>query len=168
MREIELFKQGKLKGKYVALVDNEDYASVSQFKWHAHVERSNVYASRNILRSSGKRTVQKLHNFIMGTTGIDHKDGNGLNCQRHNLRPATKLQNNHNNRAYSDNTSGFKGVVKHPFNKWRARICVEGKCIHLGTFIDIQDAADAYDEAALQYFGEFALTNKTLKQRRLQ
>jgi hypothetical protein len=160
MREIQL-TQG-----YVALVDDGDFVRVSAYKWHAHVERQNVYACRNIQRPDGKRTIQKLHNLIMDATGIDHADGNGLNCQRYNLRQATPLQNNHNTRAHSDNASGFKGVVKHPPNRWRARICIEGKSIHLGTFLDIQDAANAYDAAALQYFGDFALTNKTLKQRK--
>ena len=159
MKEIEL-TQG-----YIALVDDEDYARVSQFKWYAHIEHRNVYACRNLQKPDGKRTIQKLHNFILGSKGIDHKDGNGLNCQRYNLRLATALQNNHNNRAHVDNKSGFKGVVKHPFNKWRARICVEGKSIHLGTFVNVQDAADAYDAASLRYFGEFALTNSSLKQR---
>jgi len=65
-----------------------------------------------------------------------------------------------NRGAQRDNTSGYKGVVRQKdCNRWRAQIKVNGKCKHLGLFVNIKDAARAYDEAAEKYFGEFAHKN---------
>jgi hypothetical protein len=102
----------------------------------------------------------------MGETGIDHRDGNGLNNQRCNLRPATKKQNGGNQKLSITNTSAYKGVYWHKRDKgWRAQAKVHGKTIYLGAFVDKIEAARAYDEAALKYHKEFALTNAMLAER---
>ncbi len=157
MKEIEL-TQG-----YVALVDDEDYERVSAHKWYAEVYRHNVYAARAVYTTNKRRKTVKMHRFILGVIGskvqVDHKDRNGLNNQRSNLR-ITIDQNQQNAGLRKDNTSGYKGVH---WNKnrgrWQARIKFRSKHIGLGLFTDILDAARAYNKAALELFGEFALLN---------
>jgi hypothetical protein len=154
-------KEIKLTQGYVALVDDEDYERcMAGPKWCASVSHRTVYAVRNIRKADGTRRLQFLHCFLMGIKGADHEDHNGLNCQRYNLRPATNEQNQHNQRLSVANSSGYKGVDwRVRDQKWRARIGVEGKCIHLGLFSNPLAAAWAYDVAAEKYHGEFAYTN---------
>lgn len=91
---------------------------------------------------------------------VDHKDNNGLNNQRENLRLASGSQNKANCAKYSNNTSGYKGVtLRKERNTWRAQIRVNNKLIILGCFVDKEEAARAHDKAALLYFGEFAQLN---------
>jgi hypothetical protein len=152
MRTIQLTKG------YVAVVSDEDYERVSAHKWCATETKSNVYGIRKVHTSEGRTTSQLLHRFIMGVTDpeieVDHEDHFGLNCQRHNLRVATRTQNNGNMRK-THGTSQYKGVSWDSGRKlWRAWL---GK--HLGRFTDEIDAALAYDSAARETFGEFALCN---------
>lgn len=105
-----------------------------------------------------------MHRFILDLKkedpDVDHKDGNGLNNQRSNLRTATRAQNARNRRIRTDNTSGFKGVTwRKDLGKWNAFIEIKTKRIHLGYFTDPMEAACAYDMAAVKYFGEFAHCN---------
>jgi len=138
MKEIQLSKQGKSKGKYVALVDDEDYATVNQFRWFASESRRadktihTVYAKRHLNKPDGTRTTQYLHRFLMGNTkNVDHEDGNGLNCQRYNLRLATAQQNHRNSRKWDSPTSSkFKGVSRmQGCNRWRAYATIDRKYI---------------------------------------
>jgi hypothetical protein len=162
MKTISL-TQGK-----VALVDDENFEWLSQFKWYArkHIlkNRTNWYAVRNITVASGKQKTVQMHRIIAAVAGfpqIDHRDGNGLNNQRENLRPATCRQNQHNQRKRISCSSKFKGVCWDRQNgKWRADIRLPGYRLHLGLFEE--DAAKAYDKAARQLFGEFSFTNEQL------
>lgn len=148
----------------VAKVDDADYLWLSQWKWFAHSPRAGLfYAKRN---SSGEETKGKtihMHREILKLMGVkkaDHKDGNGLNNQRRNLRPATNSQNLANRSKQRNNTSGFKGVTWDALTrKWRAQIRVKKKHIYLGIFDLPRWAALAYDSAARQYFGPFAYFN---------
>lgn len=162
MKEIQL-TQGK-----VAFVDDGDYELVSSLKWSIRVcrlpsGRTNHYAvHRKTDKTTGKRSILRMHNFILGVTLIDHKDGDGLNNQRGNLRPVTHQQNmmNRNPSPMPKATSQFKGVSKSAKNKtWLARICIYGKTVHLGRHFNEIDAAIAYNNAAITYFGEFAALN---------
>jgi hypothetical protein len=157
---------------YVALVDDEDYELASQYKWTASVHMykgriRHVYAHRTRRDSStGKRHIERLHRFILGVTDqkvdVDHIDHDGCNCQRHNLRFSTRSQNVANSRIRRDNTSGFKGVCWHKVKRrWEAYISVEKKIKHLGSFLDRESAALAYNAAAVRHYGEFANLNKT-------
>jgi hypothetical protein len=97
----------------------------------------------------------------MGIVGrVDHKDLDGTNCRRDNLRAADASQNSAHRSIQSNNTSGYKGVHWHkPREKWRAQIRIEGRKTHLGLFSDPIEAARAHDLAALRAFGEFAVLN---------
>ena len=158
-------KEVKLTQGYVALVDDEDFDRVSTAgPWHAVVYPRSVYAKHTTAHIDGKQKPITMHSFILGVTDgrieIDHEDHNGLNNQRINLRVATKHENQRNRRKSHNNTSGYKGVcwVKARHN-WEAMIRVNGKSVWLGSFASAEDAARAYDSAALKYFGEFAFTN---------
>lgn len=139
----------------VAWVSDRDYARVRVYKWQAHKDPRNWYA----VRSSGrpKRTRIMLHRFILDApTGIevDHRDGNGLNCQRRNLRLATHLQNTSNRKLHSNNTSGYKGVSRKG-DKWVAQICVNRKVMYLGSFSTPELASKKYNREAKRRFGSF-------------
>ena len=156
-------KEVNLTQGYTALVDDQDYLRVSQYKWCVLFRRDkdgsilSVYARTNAHIGS-----QLMHRFILGVTDskveVDHEDHNGLNCRRYNLRKATKAQNQHNQKLHIRNKSGFKGV-RWQEPSWLSYIRYQGKQLHLGSFSNILDAARAYNEAAKKYFGEFALLN---------
>ena len=98
---------------FVALVDDEDFDRVSAFKWSATKTKTNVYAVRKVQTPLGRTTSQLLHRFIMEVTNprvqVDHKDHNGLNNQRDNLRPGV-CGENCGNRRKTRGASQFKGV----------------------------------------------------------
>jgi hypothetical protein len=155
---------------YHALVDDDDFDKVNQFKWSAYEDPKgdgtlyNVYARRNIKPEHGNRTKQFLHRFILGvvdpTVKVDHTDRDGLNCGKENLRIATVSQNQGNRIKSVGTSSQYKGVswVGH-IHKWRARIKVNNTLIHLGCSNSEIKCALMYDEAAVKHFGEFALCN---------
>lgn len=157
MREIKL-TQGQ-----VALVDDEDYERVNQFKWYAQKHRNTFYAKRNVF-IDGRHTTQRMHRFIMGNNlkkpMIDHGDGNGCNNQRYNLRPCTPSENMMNSVSRKNSFSIYKCVYWNKIaKKWMANIRTNGKSTHLGYFNNEIDAARAYDAACIRYFGEFAHPN---------
>lgn len=161
MKEIPL-TQGK-----VALVDDEDYELINQWKWYAHESGNTHYAKRNIWIGTSRehRRWQSvaMHRLILNAESamcVDHIDGNGLNNTRANLRLATHQENLCNQRLYKNSPSGYKGVrFRKDANKWQARIRAEKKELHLGYFDTIEEAARAYDAAARKHFGEFANLN---------
>lgn len=148
----------------VALVDDADYEWLMQWKWCVmkrirHGEWS-YYAVRNGPKLKGKRTRYILmHRELAAVEGlplVDHRDLDGLNNQRHNLRPCTRTQNQANRRKVSK-TQRYKGVMWSPrLNKWIARITVNKRSNHIGVFTDEQAAFAAYCVAAKAAFGEFA------------
>jgi hypothetical protein len=89
---------------------------------------------------------------------VDHRDGDGLNNMRSNLRFATSRQNAMNRSKWKSSDSRFKGVHRDG-KRWRAIITLGGKRIHLGCFASDEEAALAYNDAALANYGEFAKLN---------
>lgn len=87
---------------------------------------------------------------------IDHRDGDGCNNRRENLRIATWQQNAMNRPTYTSNTTGHKGVCIDSPGRWRASIGHGGKQIYLGLFESAEAAGAAYVEAARRLHGEFA------------
>lgn len=153
-------KQIPLTRGLFALVDDADFYWLNQWKWTAQATERGVWYAVRMVPSKGKRrqAAIKMHCQIMGSVWIDHKDCDGLNNQRHNLRPATNSQNQANRRPNKNTRSGFKGVSWND-DSWMARIQVNGKRHFLGEFPTSTQAAIAYDEAAIKYFGEFARVN---------
>jgi len=147
-----------------ASVDDRDFEKVSGVKWYAARYGRLVYAQREFRLGDGITRCVKMHQLILPPVHgkiIDHKDGNGLNCCRYNLRYATDLNNGSNKRKrLQKSTSVFKGVHWRKDNqKWRASIRVNWKLISLGQFDSEESAARAYDTAAKKHFGEFASLN---------
>lgn len=150
-------KQIPLTQGQVALVDDEDFAALSKFKWYALRSNQTFYACRKSVDPTGNRIVIRMHQSILpGQVEVDHIDGSGVNNQRYNLRGATRLQNN---RAFKTKRAGcsslFRGVsrVKN-CDRWQAAIRVQYLRKHLGLFKLETDAARAYDAAAKLYFGD--------------
>ena len=145
-----------------AKVDDDDYAKVSIFKWQAVKGRhhKSFYARRRFGTSKEGRRSVSTHTFLMRPVDgmeVDHKNGDGLDNQRSNLRLATHAQNCMNRRKRSNNTSGFKGVSFHSESrKWRAVIRSSGKDISLGLHLTPELAHAAYCAGAAKYHGEFA------------
>ena len=145
----------------VALVDEADAQRVSLHSWYplrsSRSKYRTIYARAWI---SGKTVL--LHRLILNEpdSRIDHINGDGLDCRRSNMRPATNSQNLRNRGPNRGNTSGYKGVCwQQAEQKFAARIWVDGKIIHLGYFTDPIDAAHVYDGAACRLHGEFAWLN---------
>ncbi len=154
MKEIKL-TQGR-----VALVDDADFEWLSKWKWCAWTPDGKTFYAK---RCTAENLIVYMHIAIFGVKGVDHKDRNGLNNQRNNLRAASKSKNGANRGPQEGNRSGLKGVSWHNRDSiFRARIGINRKEKHLGFFHDPLDAAKAYDTAAIKYFGEFACTNKSL------
>ena len=138
------------------VIDDEDYEICSSYRWHLNkryirtiVKNRPIYLSLLVMFQGGPR---KLY--------VDHIDGDPLNNRRSNLRVATNSQNQANRKRLTTNTSGYRGVTWHRCaEKWQASIKVNGMSKHLGLFVDARMAAEAYDKAAVEYFGQFSNPN---------
>ena len=104
--------------------------------------------------------ILQRHRANIARLKTDHRNGNGLDNRKANLRPATHGENMRNRKLHTNNASGFMGVAREERNRnWGARIQANGKRIRLGAFKDKNDAARAYDKAARELHGEFASLN---------
>ncbi len=156
------------QGKF-ALVDDDDFERVAALAWHAcKVPNKNLwYAKHTRLISKGKWQTVAMHRLILNESGrnqIDHRNQNGLDNRKANLRSCPQRKNQWN-RTASAHTAPYKGVdfnSVHPGNKWRAQIAVNGKKLYLGRFATPEEAALAYDLSAARFFGEFARTNQQM------
>src|SRR5262245_20120322 len=139
----------------VALIDDEDAERVLLYKWHAvQCKSGNWYARHTKYLGNRRYERTRMHRLILNAPAgmdVDHKNGNGLDNRRDNLRLATDRQNALNQRRRSDNTSGYMGVVRSG-KRWLAQIHVGDKSIVLGRFHEPEDAARAYDSAAREHF----------------
>lgn len=154
-------KQIRLNKGYIALVDNEDFEKLSKLTWFIS---DTGYAKNTFLDNEKKAKQVRMHRIITNAQKgdyVDHINGNKLDNRKCNLRLCSNAENMRNRKAPVNNTSGFKGVTWSKIrNKWRSYIKVDYRFIDLGFFTDKNDAANAYNEAALKYFGEFAFINK--------
>ncbi len=156
-------KEVSLTQGYVALVDDGDYDWAMQYKWQVRRCGTKLYASRCTPGNPSERRTLYMHRELLNPIrGIlcDHVDGDGLNNQRENLRAATRSQNGANAGMRPNNTSGFKGVGwQSRLGKWRARLKIGRRSLHLGLFDNPMDAARLHDRRARELFGAFAQVN---------
>lgn len=141
----------------VAKIDAEDALLVSRYAWSANeTMEGRFYAQAK--DEQGKNVY--LHRLILNAPSdllADHRNHDTLDCRRFNLRLATTVQNTANcNRKRSH--SGFRGVTLRK-TRFQAKIMRSGKFYHLGYFATGEEAAVAYDKAAIEHFGEFAVLN---------
>jgi len=145
------------QGKF-AIVDAEDYNWISRHKWCAAKDRGTFYAHRG---SNGR--LISMHRAIMrAPKGLmcDHRNHNGLDNRKSNLRLCTSAQNQYNKSPKKDCSSRYKGVIlRRDCKRWRGQIGFNRKRIHLGDFADEIKTALAYDDKAIELFGEFACLN---------
>lgn len=153
-------KEIKLARGMVSIVDDEDFEELSKHKWFY----SNGYAIRSITLKNKKQSKAGMHIAIMGKKEgfeIDHINGDRLDNRRENLRHVTHQQNIQNQKPSREgNSSRYKGVFWNKRDeKWRSLIKLDGKTYHLGCYKGERDAAIAYNEAAIRFFGEYARLN---------
>lgn len=139
-----------------AIVSDEDYEYLNQFKWYCNHD----YAIRhpkmvNGIRE-GKIAMHRIVNKTPDGLHTDHINGNTLDNRRENLRTVTSQQNSMNSKRPENNSSGHKGVTWHSRDKvWTARIMYKGKRYNLGNFDNINSAVKAYETKKRELFGEY-------------
>jgi hypothetical protein len=155
-------KKIKLTKDKFAIVDDNDFQYLNQFRWYFS---TSGYATRDVwCKLTRTKNKIRMHREILGlkkedNDRVDHVDGDKLDNRKLNLRRCSHAQNCQNRPKQSNNTSGYKGVYFHKQTKrWNAKI---GKrpSKSLGLFVVKEEAARAYDEEAKNRYGEFANLN---------
>lgn len=133
-----------------ALVDDEDFEELNQWKWHLN----NGYACRKLCKILHRKNI-RMHRIVNNTPEgflTDHENRNKLDNRRSNLRTADKSLNGINREKQKNNASGFKGVYWHKkANKWMVDITIKGKYIYLGLYCSIEDAINARKKGEEKY-----------------
>ena len=151
-----------LSAQKSTIVDDCDFARLSAYRWYC----VSGYAVRKVTGANGRLTWERMARAITDAPSgmcVDHINGDKLDNRRSNLRICTRGQNARNTKKPSHGkTSTFKGVSWYRrYSKYQAAVSSNGKRVHLGYYDRAEDAARAYDEAALKAYGEFALINGT-------
>lgn len=142
----------------VAIIDDGDAELVAPYKWYANKRHGIFYA----VASGGPGVLIRMHRLILGLAPGeigDHRDGDGLNNRRSNLRRATPTQNQQNKKINRLARNAFKGIFEEDPGRWAAKIRVNGRRIRKFGFSSPEEAARAYDQLAREHFGEFARCN---------
>jgi hypothetical protein len=152
------------QGKF-AKVDDQDYGRLIPLKWYAQrTIRGTWYAKHSRRDGKGGFIHILMHRYLMGLDKghpfVDHVNLDSLDNRRINLRVANGSENMANRRAPANNISGFKGVCwDSTEQKWRVSIMKNGIARRLGYFTSKIEAANAYDDAAIEVFGEYSHLN---------
>jgi hypothetical protein len=145
----------------VALIDDEDFDLVAQYKWYAwwNPHTKSFYATTTIRKPDGKWTTIYMHRLIMNAPKgkhVDHIFHLTLDNRKSELRLCTPSQNAHNSVKRTDNTSGFKGVCfDRRAQKWVAHIQTNGKQKHIGYYATAELANAACMESRPELHGTF-------------
>lgn len=148
----------------VALIDGKDRRLVSGYAWQVleskrKGRKPTAYAYARI-RRDGREVTVYMHRLITGWPMTDHINHDGLDNRRRNLRPATPAQNAQNRRPHPGTSSRYKGVGWNRRGRnWTAVINLAGRRLYLGHFTNEEDAALAYNAAALEAWGDYAWLN---------
>ena len=139
----------KLTQNKIAMVDGEDFETLNKYKWYAKKFKNTFYAARNIRLENGKQKTILMHSIIMQTPVgmmVDHRNGDGLNNQRNNIRIVTRRQNAQN--RHDNSSSKYPGVNwNNEKNKWQSSITINNKCKFLKRCDNELDAYVAYLKA---------------------
>jgi len=157
MREINLTKG------YKAIVDDNDFKTLDKFKWLIRIVRGRKYACRLHYYSNERRKWLMMHRVILHVEPnimVVHRNDNTLDNRKENLTIGSRSHCRSFLSKSRSNKNGYRGVSPREHGKWRAIITVDKKEMRLGDFDYIQDAAKAYNDAAIKYFGEFAVLNE--------
>lgn len=136
---------------YFTIVDEADWDVVNKYSWSYQIPGGYPAAQVNYKKI-------KLHQYLTEYPMTDHVNGNKLDNRRCNLRECTKSQNSINSGSRGG-ASRFRGVSL-ARGRWRARLKHDGKYLSLGQFSTEEEAAEAYNQGALEYHGEFARLNQ--------
>ncbi len=144
------------QGKFT-VVDPVDYALFGGVKWYTS---SDGYAVRGRPGSCGREKLILHREILAAPRGmeVDHINGDKLDNRRCNLRLATRAQNSFNRKPVNA-ASGFKGVYFQD-GRYKAALQFQRRTVHLGHYDTAKEAAHAYNEAATEYYGDFASLNK--------
>lgn len=166
VREIQLGghkKTAKNLG-FIAVVDDDDYERISKYKWSLSIRKTRMYA----MRSEGPRGNNKkyyMHREIINIEegmDVDHINGNGLDNRKENLRVVSRQDNLRNMRNIRGGSSKYKGVYLYSERlrkPWMAMIRINKRGKYLGYYKTEEEAALAYNKAAIEHFGEMAKLN---------
>ena len=149
--------------EFCVLVDYADAVWLDQWNWYSS-ERG--YARRNAVGTADTastlmhRVILEFHGYDLIGMDVDHINGNPLDNRKCNLRVVSHQQNCFNRKLSKNNSTGYKGVSLYkPNGKFKAYIKVNYKQIVLGYYDTAEEAAEAYNKAAIEYFGEYARLN---------
>lgn len=146
------------RGK-VALIDRVDYPLVSKHKWHAHCTNRGYWSARTTVRERGRGRTLLMHHLITGYKPVDHINRDSLDNRRQNLRYGPQRIQNLNRGPLKGRK--YKGAYWHKhLRKWQAVIEGPDGRKHLGTFGTVEEAALAYNAAALEAWGSLAVLNE--------
>lgn len=155
----------------VALVDDEDYERLCQYRWRKVGYDTDLtnYAQGRQRNSKPPYKNVRMHRLLMDPPAgmqVDHINGNGLDNRKANLRVCCQSENRRNISKYRTSSgrapsSKYKGVSWDKWaRKWQAYTTIDGKMMWLGRFATEGEAALAYNEAAAALHGDFARLNE--------
>lgn len=149
---------------FTVLFDGDDYEILKCFNWIIHKNKYTSYAETSVTKD-GKTMMIGMHRLLLGIGPgnkkvVDHKNGNGLDNRRCNIRLCSQSQNLMNKTSHKGSSSIFLGVSYDTKNKkWFASISINGRLKNLGRFTNEEDAAKERDKYAIIHHKQFAKLN---------
>lgn len=148
----------KLSNGDYARVDDEDYERLNHYKWYLFKSEKWCYAVRTQY-SKGKQKTMFMHREILGITDprvyVDHRDHDGLNNQKSNLRISDNRHNQFNVGKKSNSKQKYKCIRQLRYNRWEVRVRTPDRRIHK-TVHSEEEAVKLYNDLVTKYHGEFA------------